>query len=156
MKLCLNDHSITAAHDSCTIMVNDGADFTLTDCGQKSGTITHGSGNKGPGVMVNSGGSFTMYGGTICGNTAADSGSGVIVNNGSSFTMYGGSITGNNTIGDVSCGGVYVASNGTFTVSGVAEIQGNWRNGTLQDGVYEQGSGTASNVGLTPDTTITI
>lgn len=156
VKLCLNDHSITAAHDSCTIMVNDGADFTLTDCGQKSGTITHGSGNKGPGVMVNSGGSFTMYGGTICGNTAADSGSGVIVNNGSSFTMYGGSITGNNTIGDVSCGGVYVASNGTFTVSGVAEIQGNWRNGTLQDGVYEQGSGTASNVGLTPDTTITI
>lgn len=129
VKLCLNDHSITAAHDSCTIMVNDGADFTLTDCGQKSGTITHGSGNKGPGVMVNSGGSFTMY---------------------------GGSITGNNTIGDVSCGGVYVASNGTFTVSGVAEIQGNWRNGTLQDGVYEQGSGTASNVGLTPDTTITI
>lgn len=156
VKLCLNDHSITAAHDSCTIMVNDGADFTLTDCGQKSGTITHGSGNKGPGVMVNSGGSFTMYGGTICGNTAADSGSGVIVNNGSSFTMYGGSITGNNTIGDVSCGGVYVASNGTFTVSGVAEIQGNWRNGMLQDGVYEQGSGTASNVGLTPDTTITI
>lgn len=156
VKLCLNDHSITAAHDSCTIMVNDGADFTLTDCGQKSGTITHGSGNKGPGVMVNSGGSFTMYGGTICGNTAADSGSGVIVNNGSSFTMYGGSITGNNTIGEVSCGGVYVASNGTFTVSGVAEIQGNWRNGTLQDGVYEQGSGTASNVGLTPDTTITI
>lgn len=156
VKLCLNDHSITAAHDSCTIMVNDGADFTLTDCGQKSGTITHGSGNKGSGVMVNSGGSFTMYGGTICGNTAADSGSGVIVNNGSSFTMYGGSITGNNTIGDVSCGGVYVASNGTFTVSGVAEIQGNWRNGTLQDGVYEQGSGTASNVGLTPDTTITI
>lgn len=156
VKLCLNDHSITAAHDSCTIMVNDGADFTLTDCGQKSGTITHGSGNKGPGVMVNSGGSFTMYGGTICGNTAADSGSGVIVNNGSSFTMYGGSITGNNTIGDVSCGGVYVASNGTFTVSGVAEIQGNWRNGTLQDGVYVQGSGTASNVCLTADTTITI
>ena len=156
VKLCLNDHSITAAHDSCTIMVKDGADFTLTDCGQKSGTITHGSGNKGSGVMVNSGGSFTMHGGTICGNTAADSGSGVIVNNGSSFTMYGGSITGNNTTGDVSCGGVYVASNGTFTVSGAAKIQGNWRNGTLQDGVYEQGSGTASNVGLTPDTTITI
>lgn len=156
VKLCLNDHSITAAHDSCTIMVNDGADFTLTDCGQKSGTITHGSGNKGSGVMVNSGGSFTMYGGTICGNTAADSGSGVIVNGGSRFTMYGGAITGNNTTGDVSCGGVYVVSNGTFTVSGAAKIQGNWRNGTLQDGVYEQGSGTASNVGLTPDTTITI
>lgn len=156
VKLCLNGHSITAAHDSCTIMVNDGADFTLTDCGQKSGTITHGSGNKGSGVMVNSGGSFTMYGGTICGNTAADSGSGVIVNNGSSFTMYGGSITGNNTIGEVSCGGVYVASNGTFTVSGAAKIQKNWRNGTLQDGVYVKGSGTASNVGLTPDTTITI
>ena len=156
VKLCLNDHSITAAHDSCTIMVKDGADFTLTDCGQKSGTITHGSGNTGSGVMVNSGGSFTMYGGTICGNTAADSGSGVIVNGGSRFTMYGGAITGNNTTGDVSCGGVYVASNGTFTVSGAAKIQGNWRNGTLQDGVYVKGSGTASNVGLTSDTTITI
>lgn len=156
VKLCLNDHSITAAHDSCTIMVKDGADFTLTDCGQKSGTITHGSGNTGSGVMVNSGGSFTMYGGTICGNTAAASGSGVIVDGGSRFTMYGGAITGNNTTGDVSCGGVYVASNGKFTVSGAAEIQDNWRNGTLQNGVYVQGSGTASNVGLTPDTTITI
>ena len=156
VKLCLNGHSITAAHDSYAIMVRNGANFTLTDCKENSGTITHGSGNKGSGVMVNSGGSFTMYGGTICGNTAADSGSGVIVNNGSSFTMYGGSITGNNTTGDVSCGGVYVASNGTFTVSGAAKIQGNWRNGTLQNGVYVQGSGTASNVCLTADTTITI
>lgn len=156
VNLCLNGCSITAEHDSCTIMVKDGANLTLTDCKGDSGTITHGSDNMGYGVMVNSGCSFTMYGGTICGNTAADSGSGVIVNNGSSFTMNGGSITGNNTTGDVSCGGVYVASNGTFTVSGVAEIQGNWRNGTLQNGVYVQGSGTASNVGLTPDTTITI
>lgn len=156
VNLCLNGYSITAEHDSYTIRVKDGADFTLTDCGQKSGTITHGSGNTGSGVMVNSGGSFTMYGGTICGNTAAASGSGVIVDGGSRFTMYGGAITGNNTTGDVSCGGVYVASNGKFTVSGAAEIQDNWRNGTLQNGVYVQGSGTASNVGLTPDTTITI
>lgn len=156
MNLCLNGHSITAAHDSYAIMVRNGANFTLTDCKENSGTITHGSGKTGSGVMVNNGCSFTMYGGTICGNTAADSGSGVIVNNGSRFTMYGGSITRNNTTGDVSCGGVYVASNGTFIVSGVAEIQGNWRNGTLQNGVYVQGSGTASNVGLTPDTTITI
>lgn len=156
VNLCLNGHSITAAHDSYAIMVRNGANFTLTDYKENSGTITHGSGKTGSGVMVNNGCSFTMYGGTICGNTAADSGSGVIVNNGSSFTMNGGSITGNNTTGDVSCGGVYVASNGTFTVSGAAEIQGNWRNGTLQNGVYVQGSGTASNVGLTPDTTITI
>lgn len=152
VNLCLNGHSITAAHDSCTIMVKDGANLTLTDCKGDSGTITHGSDNTGYGVMVNSGGRFTMYGGTICGNTAAGSGSGVIVNGGSSFTMYGGAITGNNTTGDVnvSCGGVYVASTGKFTVSGAAKIQNNWRNGTLQGGVYEQGSGTASNVGLTP------
>ena len=156
VNLCLNGHSITAAHDSYAIMVRNGANFTLTDRKENSGTITHGSGKMGSGVMVNNGCSFTMYGGTICGNTAADSGSGVIVNGGSRFTMYGGAITGNNTTGEVSCGGVYVASNGTFTVSGTAEIQNNWRNGTLQDGVYEQGSGTASNVGLTPDTTITI
>ena len=156
VNLCLNGHSITAAHDSYAIMVRKGANFTLTDCGGNSGMITHGSSNMGSGVMVNADCSFTMYGGTICGNTAADSGSGVIVNNGSRFTMYGGAITGNNTTGEVSCGGVYVASNGTFTVSGAAKIQDNWRNGMLQNGVYVQGSGTASNVGLTPDTTITI
>lgn len=156
VNLCLNGYSITAEHDSYTIRVQNGAKLTLTDCGQKSGTITHGSSNTGSGVMVNNGCSFTMYGGTICGNTAADSGSGVVVDGGSSFTMYGGAITGNNTTGDVSCGGVYVISTGTFTVSGAAKIQNNWKNGTLQNGVYVQGSGTASNVGLTADTTITI
>ena len=156
VNLCLNGHSITAAHDSYAIMVRKRANFTLTDCGGNSGMITHGSDKTGSGVMVNADCSFTMYGGTICGNTAADSGSGVIVNGGSRFTMYGGAITGNNTTGDVSCGGVYVASTGKFTVSGAAKIQKNWRNGTLQGGVYEQGSGMASNVGLTPDTTITI
>ena len=156
VNLCLNGHSITAAHDSYAIMVRNGANFTLTDCKENSGTITHGSGKMGSGVMVNNGCSFTMYGGTICGNTAADSGSGVIVNGGSRFTMHGGAITGNNTTGDVSCGGVYVISTGTFTVSGAAKIQNNWKNGTLQNGVYVQGSGTASNVCLTADTTITI
>lgn len=156
VNLCLNGYSITAAHDSYAIMVRNGANFTLTDCKENSGTITHGSGKTGSGVMVNNGCSFTMYGGTICGNTAADSGSGVIVNGGSRFTMYGGAITGNNTTGDVSCGGVYVISTGTFTVSGAAKIQNNWKNGTLQNGVYVQGSGTASNVCLTADTTITI
>lgn len=156
VNLCLNGYSITAEHDSYTIRVQKDAKLTLTDCGGNSGMITHGSDKMGSGVMVNADCSFTMYGGTICGNTAADSGSGVIVNGGSRFTMYGGAITGNNTIGDISCGGVYVASNGTFTVSGAAKIQNNWRNGTLQNGVYVQGSGTASNVGLTPDTTITI
>ena len=156
VNLCLNGYSITAEHDSYTIMVKDGANLTLTDCKGDSGTITHGSDKMGSGVMVNADCSFTMYGGTICGNTAADSGSGVIVNGGSRFTMYGGAITGNNTTGEVSCGGVYVASTGKFTVSGAAEIQNNWRKGTLQNGVYVQGSGMASNVGLTPDTTITI
>ena len=156
VNLCLNGHSITAAHDSYAIMVRKGANFTLTDCGGNSGMITHGSSNMGSGVMVNADCSFNMYGGTICGNTAADSGSGVIVNGGSHFTMYGGAITGNNTIGEVSCGGVYVISTGTFTVSGAAKIQNNWKNGTLQNGVYEKGSGTASNVCLTADTTITI
>ena len=156
VNLCLNGYSITAEHDSYTIRVQKGAKLTLTDCGQKSGTITHGSSNTGSGVMVNNGCSFTMYGGTICGNTATASGSGVVVDGGSSFTMYGGAITGNNTTGDVSCGGVYVISTGTFTVSGAAKIQNNWKNGTLQNGVYVQGSGTASNVCLTADTTITI
>ena len=155
VNLCLNGHSITAAHDSYAIMVTGNANFTLTDC-EEGGSITHSSGNTGYGVVVDNGCSFTMYGGTICGNTAANSGSGVIVNGGSSFIMNGGTITGNNTTGDVSCGGVYVMNDGSFTVSGASKIQDNWKNGTLQNGVYVQGTGTASNVYLTGDATINI
>ena len=61
------------------------------------------------------GGTFTMNGGTISGNSAYDWGGGVYVRNNSTFTMEGGTITDNTakTFG----GGVYVAY-GTFTMSG--------------------------------------
>ena len=83
------------------------------------GTFTmHGgeiSGNTGGGVGVR-GGTFTMHGGEISGNT----GGGVGVRGGT-FTMHGGEISGNTADRG---GGVYVQWNGTFTMYG-GEISGN-------------------------------
>ena len=93
------------------------------------GVITGGEGyeeNKGTynitygGGVVVSGGTFTMTGGSIAGNTAPGGG-GVYVYDSGTFTMSGGSITGNTAN---SGGGVYVGSNGTFTMSG-GSITGN-------------------------------
>ena len=66
-------------------------------------------------------GTFTMYGGTICGNiNSYYCGGGVDVSG--TFNMYGGTICGN--IGTYS-GGVYVQHGGTFNMSGNAAITGN-------------------------------
>jgi hypothetical protein len=64
-------------------------------------------------VRVNSGGAFTMNGGTISGNTAS-LGSGVSVEGGA-FTMHDGEISGNTAFYG---GGVYVFGNGAFTMHG--------------------------------------
>ena len=77
------------------------------------------SGNETSVIRINSGGTFTMSGGTISGNTTYDAvssyGGGVSVNGGT-FTMSGGTISGN-------AGGVSVGS-GTFTMNG-GTISGN-------------------------------
>jgi TolB-like protein len=66
------------------------------------------------GVKI-SGGTFTMNGGTISGNTASDGGGGGVHINSGIFTMSGGTISGNgNARGG---GGVYI-QDGTFTMSG--------------------------------------
>lgn len=60
-----------------------------------NGCITQ---NKGSGVYLYSNTSFTMYGGSITGNTLTDAptfGGGVYVHSGATFTMYGGDITKN-------------------------------------------------------------
>jgi len=79
-----------------------------------SGGSISGNTSYGGGVYVSSG-TFTMDGGTISGNTAS-SGGGVFISSGT-FTMSGGSISGNSYCG------VYVNS-GTFTMSG-GSISGN-------------------------------
>lgn len=140
--LCLNGHSITMTNSYRAIQVSNGT-FTLTDCngsqGSKTftkdsstgrwvlddngeitvngGIITHESGCNGGAVYITSGAAFTMYGGTLVGNTGVN---GTVYVQGGSFTMRGGAIKGNYF--DVG-GGVYNYT-GTFTMSG-GSITGN-------------------------------
>ena len=138
VNLCLNGHSITADKDIDIITVAQNKTFTLTDCNSSNGSkkftknsstglweldssgdiavnggaIFHQKSKSGGcGVNVSKGGTFTMYGGTICGGSNW-SGGGVTVSTGGTFNMYGGKIAGNAANG----GGVYVG--GTFNMSG--------------------------------------
>ena len=96
----------------------------------------------GGGVYVWRGGTFTMSGGEISGNTA-NMGGGVYVNNGT-FTMSGGKISGNTAItrsdGLGSGGGVYVYSDGTFTKTG-GTIYGYSVDDTVNSNVVKNSSG---------------
>lgn len=100
---------------------------------QGMGKITGGirSGYTGGGGIYINGGTVTMTGGTIGGNTAAASGGGVFVENGS-LAMNGGSISGNASANGG--GGVCVGAGGTFTMS-TGGISGNTTAGN-GGGVY--------------------
>ena len=111
LYLCLNGHSLTN-RGSNTICVY--GTLVLCDCsGKGTGTISHtqkteeegGGFNGSDGIHVDSGATFTMYGGTISGNNG-----GVQVYK-STFTMYGGKISGNADRG-------VLVSGGTFTMYG--------------------------------------
>ena len=112
IKLCLNGCIITGPSGKDAITVKPGANLTVTDCQEAAGQITHEKGQTGNGVRNS--GTFTLWGGSIIGNTAADQGQGGGVYNLGTFTMNGGSITGN-TAGTQG-GGVWNAR--TFTMSG--------------------------------------
>ena len=79
--------------------------------------------NQYAGPVVVNGGSMTMSGGTIDGNTATEfnSAGGVLVNTDSTFTMTGGTISNNRALRG---GGVLVRENGEFTMTG-GTISGN-------------------------------
>lgn len=79
------------------------------------GVITHSVGRSDLGVKVDNNATFTMYGGTICGNKLQGSynGAGVYVHN-STFNMYGGAIRGN----AASWGGGVAAIGSTFNMYG--------------------------------------
>ena len=125
-NLCLNGYKIVQTKvDSATIYVSSDASLNLYDVKNYSGIITHEKDandepKKGIGVYV-SGGTFTMTGGEISGNTGGSYGGGVYVYDGT-FTMTGGEISGNAS--DSGGGGVYVDSNSTLTMNG-GEISGN-------------------------------
>ena len=146
VTLCLNGHSITCDASEDVIVINSGKTFTLTDCQENAGRITHSKSKTGSGINnykgtfqmyegtisgntykygggVNSTwGKFNMYGGTITGNigsTAAYSyncGGGGVYNNGSEFNMYGGVISGNNS--EDCGGGVFYHNGGSFNMFG--------------------------------------
>ena len=114
LYLCLNGHSLTN-RGSNTICVY--GTLVLCDCkggGQNNGTITHtkdtdGSFTGSEGIHVNSGATFTMYGGTISGNNG-----GVQVYE-STFTMYGGKISNNASRGVDVYGGTFTMYGGEIT-----------------------------------------
>lgn len=142
ITLCLNGHSITMKGDRSVI--SSSGTFTLVDCkgdshDDKYGKITHASGYKGHGVEL-TGGTFTMYGGNITGNTAS-SGGGVYMTGRSTFNLYGGQITSNTATG--SGGGVYseygTNHNSTFNMYG-GQIADN--NGNIGGGGVFYGNGT--------------
>ena len=94
----------------------------------KGGVIYGGSAEKGGGVYVAGGGTFTMTGGNIVGCMATASatfharGGGVFVADSGTFNMSGGSITGCTTVGVYSYGGG-IYNEGTVNLSGTAEIR---------------------------------
>ena len=130
--LCLNDHKLDLK--GRRISVGSGASFTLCDC-STGGVLTGGSDSarNGGGVYVAGGGTFTMTGGSIAGNTAAAGGR-VYVDEGGTFTMAGGSI--NNNKATSGGGGGVMVNLGTFTLSG-GSITGNATN----DETYGSGGG---------------
>ncbi|MDR1901800.1 MAG: hypothetical protein LBQ88_05885 [Treponema sp.] len=117
------------------VWVDNGGMLVMNAGSKVSGNT---SSSYGGGVFV-SGGTFTMSGGTISGNTASSGGGGgggVFVSGGT-FTMSGGTISGN-TASSASVGkggGVYVSSGGTFTMSG-GTISGNTASSSFGGGVY--------------------
>lgn len=144
--LCLNGHTITMSGAGAVINVT--GSFTLTDCkggddANPYGKITHEDNVNGLGVNVgqaNDPATFTMYGGSISGNTlsaSSDAGAGVYVPTLATFHMYGGEITGNTMTGTDSEGaGVHTAGNTTIT--GNATITGNKAtgDGSKGGGIY--------------------
>lgn len=104
VTLCLNGYTITGAAGKDTINVGSGRSFTLTDC-RESGKITH-ENSDAVGCGVSAVGSFTMYGGSITGNSAARSGGGVCVYG--TMTVSGSvRITGNVNGGSKGDDGIY-------------------------------------------------
>lgn len=138
--LCLNDHKLDLK--GRRISVGSGASFTLCDCSTGGGTFTMTGGSiagntaaAGGGVYVDEGGTFTMAGGSINNNKATSGGGGGVMVNLGTFTLSGGSITGNATNDETYGSGGGVCLYGTFYLSGDSIIQNNTKAGST-DNLY--------------------
>ena len=134
VTLCLNGHSITSKANGDAIKLENGATLTLCDCrgGDKTakyGKITHHSTGRGRGVTLGDGSTFTMYGGSITGNTLIEQnaeGAGVYVAQNATFAMHGGSITSNTLSGqDAKGGGIFADAGSSLSVSGNVQVTSN-------------------------------
>ena len=99
-------------------------------------------------------GTFNMSGGEITNNRAAFGG-GVDVRGGAAFNMSGGSITNNTAEGSDGIGGGVLVYDGTFTVSGAANITGNTANNVyLNNGktITIGEGGLSGTIGVTTET----
>ncbi len=118
VELCLNGKTITCSkNDWAAISVAIGASLVITDCADKPesiGKITHEDGLYGCGIYV--AGSLTLWNGSITGNKHLQQGSVQVA--GGTFTMNGGSITGNTTNGGVQvAGGKFYMNGGEITLN---------------------------------------
>ena len=152
VNLCLNGQTINGK-----ITIGSGAKLTLTDCSSDNsgkiqggvtvngGTLELYGGTIIGGVEVGrhsnpaTGSAFTMYGGTISGNT--DTGGVFLVGTTNDtdpprFTMHGGTISGNTAAAsDGGGGGVYVGEKCSFTMDG-GTITGNTATAGNGGGIY--------------------
>jgi uncharacterized repeat protein (TIGR02543 family) len=79
------------------------------------GPTLRGHGANNASLVYVNGGTFTMYGGEVSGNTNSSYGGGVHVASGGTLTMYGGEISGNTSTANYG-GGVYVPAGGTLLI----------------------------------------
>ena len=95
-----------------------GGNFTMSG---DAVIIKNSAGSSGGGVFVTKSGRFTMEGGTIgraaAANIATQNGGGVYIHNGT-FTMSGDAAIRGNKASSSSGGGVYVSTDGAFTMEG--------------------------------------
>lgn len=111
---------------------------TIKNCSAQGST----NDSNGGGVYVNTGGTFTMTGGSIQGCTASKNGGGVYVGKNTTFHLKDGSIKNNNLTAPSGKGkGVYVEdSDGAYGIQdgnfimGGSSVVGTWTNGELTDG----------------------
>jgi len=143
------DNNITlkgiSNNNASLVNVNSGGVLEMKAGAKITGNSRNGKDSHGGGVSVFNGGTFTMSGGEISGNSASSNGGGVNVWQNGAFAMNGGKISGNTS----SHGAVSVFGGGTFTMSG-GEISGNTASNAgggvtvSEDGIFNMDGGKIS------------
>ena len=131
--LCLNGKKITMNAKQDVIFVMPGRTFTLTDCQEIAGEITHNKGKTGRGI--NNEGTFIMCGGVISNNDKSLGTGGGVYNEGC-FELSGSAVISGNNAG-YEGGGIY--NKGTLIMSG-GTIEKNHSGRGKGGGIYSNGN----------------